>query len=255
MLESKQKGIITQLQCLAAFNELGFKTSIPYGENSRYDFIVDVNNYLLRVQAKTSSGILNENGDLAGIKFACRSTRVSAQGNLQKKYTKNEIDYFCTFWDGICYVVPVEECSNEKTLRFFYPSNGQKLPISLAENYTIENQWKKYLPEDDEFEKLENNLTIISYAQNSQNKCIKCGKNISKTAKFCTSCSAQMQRIVKERPSREELKTLIKTLPFTQIAKSYNITDNAVRKWCDFYKLPRTKKEINSYSEEEWNEI
>lgn len=255
MLETKQKGIITQLQCLTAFNELGLKTSIPYGENSRYDFIVDINGKLLRVQAKTASGILNESNELAGIRFSCRSTRVSAQGNFYRKYNKDEIDYFCTFWNNTCYVVPVEECSNEKTLRFMYPSNGQKNTISLAENYTIEKQWKKYLPENSEFEKLRDNLNIILYGNNSQNKCKKCGKPISKTAELCISCAAQKQRIVKDRPSRQELKEMIRTLPFTQIANKYHITDNAVRKWCDAQNLPRTKSEIKSISDEDWINI
>lgn len=58
-----------------------------------------------------------------------------------------------------------------------------------------------------------------------------------------------------ERPNREELKYLIRTLPFTQIGKMYGVSDNAVRKWCDFEKLPRKKKEINSYSDSEWEKI
>ena len=52
--------------------------------------------------------------------------------------------------------------------------------------------------------------------------------------------------------TKEELKNLIRTLPFTQIGIQYGITDNAVRKYCDRFNLPRTKKEINSYTDEEW---
>lgn len=58
-----------------------------------------------------------------------------------------------------------------------------------------------------------------------------------------------------ERPSRDELKKLIRTKPFTQIAEIYGVSDNAIRKWCDFEKLPRKKKDINSYSDEEWEKI
>lgn len=31
-LTSKEKGNLTELQCLTAFYELGYKVSIPYGE-------------------------------------------------------------------------------------------------------------------------------------------------------------------------------------------------------------------------------
>ena len=60
-----------------------------------------------------------------------------------------------------------------------------------------------------------------------------------------------------ERPSRDELKQRIRIESFLAIARSYNneISDNAIRKWCDAYNLPRTKKEINSYTDEEWNLI
>ena len=57
------------------------------------------------------------------------------------------------------------------------------------------------------------------------------------------------------RPLREELKQLIRTKPFTEIGKMYGVSDNAIRKWCDFENLPRKKQEINSYSDEEWKLI
>lgn len=65
---------------------------------------------------------------------------------------------------------------------------------------------------------------------------------------------SEKQRKV-ERPNRQRLKELIRTMPFTQIGKMYNVTDSAIRKWCDFENLPRKKSEINSYSDEEWNLI
>lgn len=44
-------------------------------------------------------------------------------------------------------------------------------------------------------------------------------------------------------------------MSFTAIGKMFNVSDNAIRKWCDAEHLPRTKKEINSYSDEEWDLI
>ena len=55
--------------------------------------------------------------------------------------------------------------------------------------------------------------------------------------------------------NRGELKDMIRTKPFTSIAKDFGVSDNAIRKWCDKYNLPRTKKEINKYTDEEWNNI
>lgn len=93
--------------------------------------------------------------------------------------------------------------------------------------------------------------------QSNKTFCIDCGKEISKNSLRCLECQAK-SRIIKQTDmliSKEELKTLIRTIPFTHIAKKYNVSDNAIRKWCDKFKLPRTKKEINSYSDEEWEKI
>ena len=114
-LSSKQKGNLTELQCLTSFYEQGCHVSLPYGENSRYDMIVDINGKLLKVQVKTAS--LRKEDENA-IEFSCRSTRVNSQGTISNKYTPDEIDYFATFWKGVCYLIPVTECSVSKTLRF-----------------------------------------------------------------------------------------------------------------------------------------
>lgn len=58
-----------------------------------------------------------------------------------------------------------------------------------------------------------------------------------------------------ERCDRETLKSLIRSTPFTRIAEQFGVTDNAIRKWCDYYNLPRRVKDIKSYSDEEWNNI
>ena len=82
--------------------------------------------------------------------------------------------------------------------------------------------------------------------------CQKCGKEVYKGSTYCPECSHFLQR-KSERPSREELKKLIREESFTQIGKQFNVSDNTIRKWCISEGLPKTKKEINSYSEDEWN--
>ena len=123
-LAPKQKGNLTELQCITAFYELGYAVSIPYGENSRYDFIADINGELIKVQVKTSR-VKKEN---EAIVFACRSTNTNTQGTTYHRYNAEQIDYFATYWNGKCYLVSVNECGVEKTLRFCYPQNGQSSP-------------------------------------------------------------------------------------------------------------------------------
>ena len=86
-------------------------------------------------------------------------------------------------------------------------------------------------------------------------KCQYCKTLIPISLKYCSQeCLHLSQRVV-NRPSREELKKLIRTNSFLAIGKNYNVSDNAIRKWCVAYNLPKTKKDIKKYSDEEWNQI
>ena len=136
-LSSKQKGNLTELQCITACYAAGYSVSIPYGENSRYDFILDIGSKLLRVQVKTchlKKEIRNSND---AIVFSCKSTRVNSSGVVSNRYTEEQIDYFATYWNNQCYLIPIQECSTEKTLWFNTPANNQKNKISMAADYEL----------------------------------------------------------------------------------------------------------------------
>ena len=78
-------------------------------------------------------------------------------------------------------------------------------------------------------------------------KCKMCGKEFEtydKNQIYCShECCSLSQRKV-ERPSKDELLELIKTTSFLQIGKLYDVSDNAIRKWCKYYELPYRKKDI-----------
>ena len=140
-LTTKQKGNITEMECILAFMKAGYKVSIPYGEDCKYDLVVDINNKLYRIQCKTSPALTHPED---GFKFKTKSVGITTHGAKENHYETNEIDYFATVYEGNCYLVPVGESNNEKTLRFRYPANGQKKGISLAEDYRMENMIKRF---------------------------------------------------------------------------------------------------------------
>ena len=84
--------------------------------------------------------------------------------------------------------------------------------------------------------------------------CKDCGKEITYGAIRCVECSGLNKRVV-ERPSRIQLKQDIRSMSMVAVARKYNVTDNAVRKWCDSMSLPRKVSDIKSYSDEEWSII
>lgn len=143
MIDTKRKGNLTELQCITAFTELGALVSIPFGEDSRYDFIADINGKLVKIQCKSSSEII-DNDEVVAIKFrTVRSSGSNASTYTRTKYTKEEIDYFSTFYKGKCYIVPVEQCSNEKTLRFVPPKSGRIKGINFAEDYDLREVYNR----------------------------------------------------------------------------------------------------------------
>lgn len=121
---------------------------------------------------------------------------------------------------------------------------NKKLETSLNEELLREiNEVKGYEVDNNSFIK-----------KDKKYYCQDCGKEITKGALYCMECRGKHSR-VSERPDRNELKHLIRTLPFTKIGEIFNVSDNAIRKWCDAYNLPRKKQDIKAYSDEEWDLI
>ena len=78
-----------------------------------------------------------------------------------------------------------------------------------------------------------------------------CGKEFhtshGRNKKYCSNdCSSKFRSYhkVDNKPSKEELLNLIKSFNFEKIGKMYNVSSNAVRKWCISYNLPYKKKDV-----------
>lgn len=84
--------------------------------------------------------------------------------------------------------------------------------------------------------------------------CVDCGKKITSGAIRCEECSQKARRKV-ERPSREELKKLIRNKSMVEVGRLFGVSDNGIRKWCIAENLPSRKKDILSFTDEEWEKI
>lgn len=71
----------------------------------------------------------------------------------------------------------------------------------------------------------------------------KCGKPKTKQAEMCEECYRKSTRVA-ERPSRDELLEQVALNGFVAVGKKYGVSDNAIRKWCDAYDLPKYIKEV-----------
>jgi group I intron endonuclease len=79
--------------------------------------------------------------------------------------------------------------------------------------------------------------------KNSQtNFCIICNKQINNRNTFCLNC--YLEDKAKNIPEKEKLINDLLTYSMLQIGKKYNVSDNAVRRWCKKYELPYKRKDI-----------
>lgn len=133
------KGMTTELDCIRSFIAAGFQVSIPYGDCARYDFLADKDGKIIRVQVKSSSWT---DETKTAFMFYARSTHINSKGVKQQRYDETQIDYLATFFEGKCYVIPVQKCSITKTLRFVPPKSGQLKGINFAVDYELKNVLK-----------------------------------------------------------------------------------------------------------------
>ena len=114
----------------------GYALLVPFGENTRYDLVVDDGEVLARVQCKT--GRLRD----GAIVFAVTSTYGHHRNpaNVRRTY-RGEIDYFavyCPETAGV-YLVPVNDVPSRSIarLRVVPARNGQEKRIRHAADYEI----------------------------------------------------------------------------------------------------------------------
>ena len=133
-MDSITKGTVVELRCITYFLELGYNVSIPQ-KTDRYDFVLDTGVELLKVQVKACN---HRHGE-ESISFATASRRQSKTGVVSHDYRMDGIDYFCTWHDSQCYLVPILDCGKrEKILRLAPTKSGQVKNIAFAKDYIAE---------------------------------------------------------------------------------------------------------------------
>src|SRR5690242_7410881 len=97
---------------MAEFLKAGFPVLLPFGENRRYDMVVDVGGRLLRVQCKTASPC--GNGDRSAIRFHAYSHRFVNREYQGREAYSGQADLFaaCPPAKAIARVKPGQTCKS-----------------------------------------------------------------------------------------------------------------------------------------------
>src|ERR1700759_2145571 len=120
---------------LAELMKLGRVVLLPFGNNQRYDLVVDEDGTFVRVQVKTCYWV---NGCVA-----FKTNSVNAFTGKRTTYV-GSADVFMAYSEhtGKVYRVPVSECgSSAMTLRVNPPRGGATSGIKWAKDYELENYY------------------------------------------------------------------------------------------------------------------
>jgi PD-(D/E)XK nuclease superfamily protein len=135
-MHPKKVGDRTTLAVMLALQSVGFDVLVPFGENTRYDLVIDDGRGLSRVQCKT--GRLRQ----GAVRFAtcsCYGHHLNP-ANARRDYP-GQVDAFaihCPETRGV-YLVPIADLTvrAQAALRVEPARNGQEKRVRLAANYLI----------------------------------------------------------------------------------------------------------------------
>ena len=135
MPNTKAAGDITEAVVLAEFLRAGFSVCVPFGDNQRYDLVVEAGGRFLRVQCKTASLTSDRCGGKGCIRFKARS------GVHESRPYWGQADLFAAYSPDTrqVYVLPVDEVpGTDVWLRLTPTRNNNQYGIRLAEDHTLE---------------------------------------------------------------------------------------------------------------------
>lgn len=143
----------------------------------------------------------------------------------------------------------------------FRGKNNIKYPVNFRiTTNTILTEEEAYRRDLERLAKRRGYKTIEEY-ENRKKRIVKqkepvicpiCGKSFMQNhrEKYCSVECYRSDSSLKTRPSAIQLiEDLKECRSFLQIGKKYNVSDNAVRKWCKLYMLPTNVIELNAFLE------
>lgn len=235
---NKDKGRAGMSLAIAYFGANGYTVNIPLNDTQWYDLVIEKDGVFETVQCK-ATGSKDNSIQLR----SCGGT----SGAVYDSVLNHPITYlFCLDQYQNMFVIPVE------AIRQW---NQEQKTIVLRTEPTINGQgFQTYPYLVHLFGSTINKALIQPVKMSKQYFCVDCGCEISNRAKRCHSCASKAKSMPIEdmKISRDELKYLIRQIPFVEIGKKYGVTDNTIRKWCIKHNLPKTKTEIKAYSDKEW---
>ncbi len=134
-MNTKDIGDLAELSAAKKLKSKGMSVSFPFGDNERYDLILDDGNDLERAQVRKAAKRENY------LVFKCYSNHRSSGEIKRESFQEDEIDCFLVWYreEDRIYKVPVEETpETEMRLRLEKTGNNQEQNINWSSEYLLE---------------------------------------------------------------------------------------------------------------------
>lgn len=131
-MNSKQRGMISETRFLFRCTELGILISQPFGDNAPYDFIIDIDGVLKKVQCKTLQ-LTPSNA------YHIDASSTNYYNGVNKRTLYTGIDFFYGYHpeDGVEMLVKGCDCEKSFIARVAPPKNNVK-NVKWVKDFSIE---------------------------------------------------------------------------------------------------------------------
>jgi hypothetical protein len=128
--DTKRVGNVSEAAVLAALLKRGYVVLTPWGDNERYDLVIDNEGTFERVQVKT--------GRIISGAVVVDAKSVSTKGTNWYHGQVDHIAAYCTELDK-CYLVPMVVFGKRRSisLRFEASKNHQSKRVTLAKDFEL----------------------------------------------------------------------------------------------------------------------
>lgn len=134
MSNTKDIGDISEAKILARLVELGFAVLSPFGDNKRYDYVIDRDGKFERIQVKT--GKVSADGSVISFPTSSSQNHVG-RGRVSYVGQIEHFGVYCPQNDS-CYLVPVDVAPLRlMKLRLTASKNGQVKNVNFAKDYSL----------------------------------------------------------------------------------------------------------------------
>ena len=113
---------------LAELVKMGIPVYMQFGDNEPADYLIIVDDDVLRVQVKSS-----ETFDGKSTVFYLTSSTIHTKNGVRRAYTEREVDLFlcCDVKNNNVFVVPNNGETQSFKIRYAFPKNNQKKSVNM----------------------------------------------------------------------------------------------------------------------------